>query len=283
MIEIPDNIINQMSTDQRTSYKLVSAVQKGTLPESLQYLKCGELSHARWLTTGQRLVFLWTRKHGLLDRDKRILRVLVMFFIQFYFKLYFLIKVKHSIVEAPRHILTSLTLLRTQPKQVVKIISPYIQSGAWFAHPENLLLSLLASSSKEEREFGVNKILFLRGDNEYGDKSVRERTTPQLNFTVDKLEDLICWKETILSEPVFTVDMTRLEISLLRDHPLSVPPFSCHTQSTERCVKLTTEAAANVAGQEERDKYIKARVRHRKVIPRFETKADILKTFQHST
>ena len=279
MVEIPQEILTQMSTDQKTSFRLVEAVKKGHLPESLQYLKCGELSHARWLTTGQRLVFLWTRHHGLVKKQKQLLELLVRFFINFNFKLYFDIKVKHLIVDAPRHILTSLRLLRSEPKAVTEIISPFIQSGSWHSHPENLLLSLLASNDTEERDFAVDKILANREDNEFGDNSVRMRITPKLNFSAVKLSDLIVWKETKIEEPVFTTDLSRYEISQLRYRPLSVPPFSCHTQSTERCVKLTTEAAAAVAGTEARDLYIKARNIHRKLIPSFKSKRDILKTF----
>ena len=80
LIDIPEEILRQMSTDQKTSYRLVTAVKSGSLPESLQYLKCGELSHARWLTTGQRVLFLWTRKHGL--TKKHIARLFYQFLFQ---------------------------------------------------------------------------------------------------------------------------------------------------------------------------------------------------------
>ena len=56
------------------------------------------------------------------------------------------------------------------------------------------------------------------------------------------------------------------------------PKFCSHTQSTERCVKLVTEAAAKVCGQEARDGYIRARVRHREAMSTFDNK-DILATF----
>ena len=85
-------------------------------------MMCGPLCHARWLTTGQRLVYMWTRKHGLTSQALRTLEVLVKFCLTYYFKLYFDMKVKHYISDAPYHILTSLRLLKTQPKKVVQII-----------------------------------------------------------------------------------------------------------------------------------------------------------------
>ena len=277
IIEIPDNVLKEMSTDQKTSYRLVAAVKNGVLPECLQYLKCGELSHARWLTTAQRILFLYTRKHDLDKTNTKILNILASFCIQFYFKMYFDIKVKHLLTDAPRHIVTSLRILKTLPTQVRKVISPHIQSGAWHAHSENVLLSLLVSHDRIEREFAVDKILKVRGEEEYGDDSVRARVTPKLNFNAQTLTELIFWDD--IREPVLTTGLSTSEIEALRVTPLSVPPFSCHTQSTERCVKLTTEAAASVTGQKARDQYIKARINHRKKLPQLKTKSDLLKTF----
>jgi hypothetical protein len=56
-------------------------------------------------------IFLWTRKHGLSGATFKVLEILVK-----YFKLYFDIKVKHFIADAPYHILTSLRILRSQPQ-----------------------------------------------------------------------------------------------------------------------------------------------------------------------
>ena len=44
-------------------------------------------------------------------------------------------------------------------------------------------------------------------------------------------------------------------------------------------VKLVTESAAAVAGQEARDGFIRARIHHRDDMPQFRTKADIMATF----
>ena len=73
--------------------------------------------------------------------------------------------------------------------------------------------------------------------------------------------------------------MTRAEIKAFLDKPYDPPKFSCHTQSTERCVKLVTEAASAVCGQEARDGYIRARIHHREAMPIFTTKKHILATF----
>ena len=44
-------------------------------------------------------------------------------------------------------------------------------------------------------------------------------------------------------------------------------------------MKLVTEAAASVCGQEARDGYIRARLHDREEVPTFKTKKNILATF----
>ena len=236
-ISIPEEIIKKMSTDAKVSYKLCQAVKSGTLPADLQEIKCGPLSHARWLTTGERLVYMWTRHHGLTGKDEKVFETLVRFCLEMYFKLYFDIKVKHFIVDAPTHIVTELRLLRKQPKKVRDILTVYVKSGAWYAHSECILLSLLSSSDKEERKFAVEKILKLRGSSQLGDMSVRPRRHPKLNMSATSLTKLISWTQGEVYEPVYTCSLSNDIIKSFVDNPFNPPPFTSHTQSTERAVK----------------------------------------------
>lgn len=279
LIEIPEAVVHAMSTDQKLSYKLVQGVKSGVLSPTLQEMTCGKLSHARWLTTGTRVVFLWTRKHGLTGSNLKVLEMLVKFCLEYYFKIYFDIKVKHLIEDAPYHILTSLRILKKQPKKVRDIVTFYIRTGAWYAHSECLLLSMLASSKMEEREVAVKKILELRGAREFGDTSVRPRKTPKLNLSATSLVELIDWQPGEVDEPVFTCSMSKTEVRNFIAKPFLPPKFSSHTQSTERCVKLMTEAAAAVCGKEARDAFTMARMQHRQSLPIFTTKKHILETF----
>jgi len=276
---IPENIVKNMATDQKVSYKLVNALKAGELPPELQEVMCGPPNHARWLTTGERIIFMWTRKHGLSGHNLKVLRLLVKFCLEFYFKIYFDIKVKHHIEDAPYHLLSQIRILKTQPKIDRDAVTFYIRKGAWYSHPECLLLSLLASSDSSDRYFAVDQILKLRGMNEYGDTSVRDRVTPKINLSATSLKTLISWKTGQVAEPVFTCALPKKDIESFRETPYQVPKFSCHTQSTERCVKLVTEAAAAVAGPESREGYIRAQIQHREMMPVFLTKKDILCTF----
>ena len=162
---------------------------------------------------------------------------------------------------------------------VCDAVTFYIRTGAWYAHPECLLLSLLASSESADRDFAVNKILILRGEQEYGDDSVRPRVTPKLNLSATSLQKIIKWTPKQMAEPVFTCVLSKMELEQLREKPYQVPKFACNTQATERCVKLVTEAAASVVGPEARDGYVRAQVHHREENPIFSTKKDMLCKF----
>ena len=119
---------------------------------------------------------------------------------QVYFQVWFEIKVKHSIVNGPHHIITLLRLLSQQSKEVREIVTPYIQSGAWFAHPEAILVSLLASPKSADREFAVSQILKVRGDSDMGDMRRRDRVTPFLRMEATKLIEMIRLPKKILSK-----------------------------------------------------------------------------------
>ena len=91
--EIPPEILQKLCTDQKNCYKLISPVKEGNLPAELAKILCGELSTARWNTTGEALILLWMSDHGLTGEQLRILEVLVRFTIDVYFKMYYDIKV----------------------------------------------------------------------------------------------------------------------------------------------------------------------------------------------
>lgn len=59
----------------------------------------------------------------------------------------------------------------------------------------------------------------------------------------------------------------------------ATPDFAaipCHTQAVERGVKLVTEAAKKVCGENARDGFIRSRLESRKLMPKFDTKSDFM-------
>ena len=156
---------------------------------------------------------------------------------------------------------------------------PYLYYSAWYAHSEMILQTLVCSEDRMEREFAVQCIKGIRGVNEYGNISVRPRRTPRLNQAATCLQELISWDQA--SEPVLTCEVATSDLGGFEDCPMSVPHFSVHGQSVERCVKQVTLAAKTVYGQDKRDGFIRTGYRHRQLLPVLRSKKDVASMAGH--
>ena len=83
-------------------------------------------------------------------------------------------------------------------------------------------------------------ILEIRGEEQLGDMSVRDRITPKLNLQATSLQTLIPWKLEELHEPVYTCKLSREQLSQILEKPFPVPKYSIHTQVKAHC-KYSTE------------------------------------------
>ena len=81
LIKLPEEVIQDLSTDQHYGYKIVCAIRDGVLPSNLALLEIGPVNHSCWLTTANRLLRLWVSKHGLKGKILKNLQLLVKFII----------------------------------------------------------------------------------------------------------------------------------------------------------------------------------------------------------
>ena len=270
--ELPTDVFDSLSADQRYLYLAAVSIKKGRVEEKLLHLKPDPVNHSGWLTTACRLMALHLKKHGLDAKAKRNLYTLVFFVVTNYVPCWFAIKLRPHISNASSHVLLAVQLLRLLPKTTRTIVQPYVKS--WHAHPENLLVPLLCSEDTSDRNFAVEKILKLRNESDVGDSSPRIFLPPPLNFKARSLVDLIDWKEVPVTESRLTSDLTLAEINDLRETPLQVPPYPCHTQAVERMIRELTDVAQRVAGSEARDGYLKSRMASRAQYKDTTTKRD---------
>ena len=98
-------MLADLSWDQQYGYKMLQALEAGSVPHSLQIMVIGPLDHSRWLTTANRFLDLWTRQHGLTGQDLENLRQICLFIVGVYYKQWFAIKRDHKLVDGPRHML----------------------------------------------------------------------------------------------------------------------------------------------------------------------------------
>ena len=222
---------------------------------------------------------LYMKKNGLKGKDKANLYKFVKFLMTNYIVMWFRLKQRPSICEAPRHLHAQLQLLKLLPPQVMSIAKNNIARNAYWAHPECLLLSMLTDSSEQVRSVAVDKILSIREVRGHGDKSTRKFLIPELRFDAADYTDMIDWSSEALYEPCLTVGLTNSQVTDLKYTALSLPSYPAHTQSVERLVKQTTRAAESVAGYSARDGFLRASSKSREMMPRFESKKDFENNF----
>lgn len=277
LIELDEDIIADLSTDQKYGYRMVNAIRAGTVPVDLANLDIGPVNHSRWLTTANRFLRLYVCKHGFTGKNLSNLKLIVEFIIGVYYPMWFNAKVKHSFIHGPRHVLKQLELVRIQNKKVRAIVSPHVARSAWYSHSEAVLQTLIASDLKEEREFAVEIIIKLREGSDTGDLSIRSRVHGEaFNPEAKKLTELCSW-ETNVFEPVLTCPLTLKDIKGFIEKPMVVPYRPVHGQSMERAVKEVTRACESVFGEQARDGFIRAGVANRQLMPKVNTKKHLVR------
>jgi len=134
-----------------------------------------------------------------------------------------------------------------------------VQQNCSFAHPENVLLTMLGDSDKTIRSKAVRIIKKIRRANTYS--TVRDFHLPKVDMDAESYQQLATITEVGRSEVLYLSQYKGLlevtEPSLLKDcvninqfidTPLALY-YPNHTQSVERGVKLTTESTKRISGQ----------------------------------
>ena len=232
---MPPEIISQLSTDQKQLYRRYTAARTGILPRDVALSKSGNIVHSRWLTTAETFLEMWESEHGLEGELLQRLETIITFIVSEYCPMWFDIKMKHSWLQGPRHVLKELSLFRLQSTEVQEILLPTLKRSAWNSHSESILQTMLCSEDREERIFAVSMILKIRGNNSLGDLQPRPRKHPNLNISAMTLQEMIDWKNA--KEPVLSCKLSKEEICSFREKPMEVPYFCLHTQGIERAVK----------------------------------------------
>jgi hypothetical protein len=220
------------------------------------------------LTAANRLVRLYVST----ENPSNSLKVIVTFIVKVYAPMWFTIKMNPSCKDGAKHVWKTIQRSRYLSTEFKDVIDPVIQRNAYFAHPENLLLSMITDERKTIRELGMRRILRARSES----CGLRKFSIPTLNFNAQNYIDLIDWQMTDVTEPPLLADVDSIEMLVASGETpvIDFPKYPCHTQAVERCVKLVTEASASVCGEMARDGFIRVRLESRKLMPYFNTKAD---------
>lgn len=259
-----------LSTDVKYLYRIANAIHNGFCPEDLSNMKPGPIVHSRWLTKASRLLRLYATENS----PSENLRTLATFVMKVYVPMYFKVKYFNSVVYGSKLLGEFISSTQYLPQNLREIINNVVQNNAYFAHPENVLLTMLFDETKEVRERALRKILYYR-EKIYDPTKLRAYKKPAINFSCTNYVDMIDLDDdSILSEPPFTASIPYdhlLEYIEFDDPPLTDPQIPMHIQGTERFVQLLTSISLRHV-EKNRDGVMAVTVESRKALPKIDSK-----------
>lgn len=158
---------NDLSTDQQYLLDMCNAISNGFCPVELSNRSPGAISHARWLTTANRVLRVYVSE----TKPSVNLIKLVKYIVKVYAPSWFAIKTSSSCIDGSK--LLHQMILRTQYLKGTdkKIIEKSISWNGFYAHPENILLSMVFDENEDIRSKGIQLI-----------KSAKEESQDNLKF-----------------------------------------------------------------------------------------------------
>lgn len=265
---------SDLSSDQQYLYDMCDAITKGHVSVGLANRSSGKLNHARWLTLANRCLRLYVASLN----PSADLEVIVTYILKVYAPSWFTIKMNCKTFNGPRNLFYTIQSSRYLPKEYMEVVHKSIQHNAFYAHPENILLSMIHDENKKVRQTAYQRISEARKTRA---KSIRKFEIPKLNFKAKTYYNLIDWNTVSITEPPLIKRFSNSDLAELvndgkNSNLWSSPNFNLpiHTQAVERCVKIVTETSSQVAGEDRRDGYIRTILNSRAIMPQFKTKKE---------
>lgn len=273
VIPIDDKVLNDLSHDQKLLYRYSQAVTTGTVPPELASNKPGPLNHARWLTLALRALIKYTREL----RPTKGLKKFICYLQDVYIPEWFFIKSHPNMVQGVKNVFSLIQLLQSQPRVVLNSVLDSVQTNAYFAHSEHLLLTMLSDDNKSIREKAVDTIIKIRQLPEADCEvvkidGVRKYSIPLLNFKADCYTNIIHLEIPSSTEPPLTLHLSDSELMSYIETAFVPPTYPNHSQSVERAVKQVSKATSLVYGKEERHKLIISREAATRERPAYDSK-----------
>jgi len=268
--DLPQCVVQDLSCDQRYLYDICLAVQTGHVSDNLASKNPGTLNHARWLTLANRILRLYVSS---MDPTYILFR-LVSFVVNHYAPNWFFIKAHPKCTDGPRNLFHQIQLTSRLSREDREIVEPVVQRNAFFAHPENLLLTMLTDECVNILHRAVKILTTCRKHEAAKSSKVRTFIIPSLNFQSENYVEIINWDDVRITEPPLTICMTDEIANMYIQQQLQVSNIPCHTQAVERAFKVVTESAVNCFGHESRQGWILNVMNSRKMKPSLQSKQD---------
>ena len=307
-----EEVHKDLSTDQLYLYDICQGIIAGKIDPGLAARHPGTIGHAQWLTTASSILRLYVST----EKPSNKLNAIVNIIIKLYARMWFQIKCNPKAVDGPKNLFMMVELIKVLPYSDQLILKKKIQNNAYFAHSENLLLTMLTDNDEVIRHKAVDLIKNIRTrsipisddvndeDHYEVDYSYEQDLDDELDMSLDTefendvTENILRQSvrpfripklnfsatsyvdminwNNVIYEPPLTLHLTDADLNACIKHPLEVLPYPGHTQAVERAVKLTTEASSSVIGEKQRDGMIHQKIQSRKIVKKFNTMKDTL-------
>src|SRR5215469_12117780 len=223
---IPEDIVMQLSTDQKYLYDMCFSIHQGHVTPLLASKSPGALHHFRWLTTANRILRLYVSE----QTPGKPLEDIVCIIMHIYAPGWFWIKSHPKATDGANNFWYLMNLLKGADKEYEVILKHVLQKNSYFAHPENILLGMITDDRKVIRELAVSRIMQAREHN----STERAFQLPKtLNFDSEDYSLMIDWEREIITQPLLIKDYSNAEICNIANEPVKTK-FPCHSQGVER-------------------------------------------------
>ena len=266
-MQMTEEVRIKLSKDQEYLYTICTVIATKTIPDGFQNRKCGPLNHARWVTMACRICRLYI---GSVNPSCE-LEMLVNFIVTNYALNWFDIKCHSDIFSGPKLFHRSIVRLRNVAQDNQEILRPVLQRNSYFAHPENIVLSMLSDTCQEIRTEAINLIKMSRDKRP---ELIREFRTPTISFSSESWTKMVNLTDYNDIEPPLTRSLQMSQIESFRESPYTVKLFPNHNQAVERVIKIISEASCAVGTQKSRHGLILSKLSSQAIMPRTERKCD---------
>lgn len=276
--------ISLLNSDQKYLYEMSKAVATGNVPDNLANRRPGDLSDPRWTCLASRLLRLYVST----ETPSLKLIGLVHFIQNVYVPCIFWIKCFPDWTDGARHLYRILSFSLVLPKNIFKAIKDRVLYNSYFAHTENLLLSMITDADENIRRAGYTRILEARSSNlqrELVDDVRIFRKPRKLEVqhsdevkhnNIDHYAKIIDWNETEVFEPPITNKLTVKQIKSYmenNDQIIVVPRIPSHSQATELCVQVVKNVVRKYPGTQAQEERTKTKIFARNLNPQFTSEA----------
>ena len=241
---IPAEVFSDLSKDHQYLLKMLEGVLTGNLPEQWCNMKAGPIVHSRWTNPQSRLLRLYMSS----ENPSFGMRRLCSFVVFVYSPVFLSAKHFQGAEEGPKILVQELKAVRLFClEEEQQVVQPVIRTNGFYGHGENVLVSLLCSSDREDRQFSIQRIKEIRELEKKkniprGRKKIRQFKVPEdFNFNAETVYDLTDLTK-LTTEPPITKSLSEIELENFVLNPLKLG-LPSSTVAVERGVKLTTEAA----------------------------------------